>query len=71
MVIDAETGTTSQLADGNNVHTSFVLPNSRVLITNGDGDNVALANGATGAIEARRFPNASLLGRCVSPRTGA
>ena len=52
MAVDVGTGGTSQLAVGNHVHSSFVLPNGRVLITNGDGDNVSLANGATGAIEA-------------------
>jgi YVTN family beta-propeller protein len=52
MAIDVASGVVSQLAVGDHVHASFVLPNTRVLIANGDSDTVTLANGATGAIEA-------------------
>lgn len=52
MAIDARSHAVSQLAVGDRVHASFILPNGRLLITNGNADNVTLANGATGAIEA-------------------
>ena len=46
------TASVAQLAEGNRVHASFVLPNGRVLITNGNTGTTTLANGSTGAIEA-------------------
>ena len=52
MAIDPDSGNVSQLAVGERVHASFVLPNGRLLITNGSADTTTLANGATGAIEA-------------------
>jgi YVTN family beta-propeller protein len=52
MAIDVASGAVSKLAVGDHVHASFVLPNTRVLIANGDSDTVTLANGLTGAIEA-------------------
>jgi YVTN family beta-propeller protein len=52
MAVDPDSGSLSQLAVGERVHASFVLPNGRLLITNGGTDNVTLANSATGVIEA-------------------
>jgi DNA-binding beta-propeller fold protein YncE len=52
MAIDADSGNASQFAVGERVHASFMLPNGRVLITNGSADSTTLANGATGVIEA-------------------
>ncbi len=52
MTLDIDDGKVAQLAEGDRVHASFVLPNGRVLITNGSTGTTTLANGSTGAIEA-------------------
>jgi YVTN family beta-propeller protein len=52
MTLDIDDGKVSQLAEGNRVHASFILPNGRILITNGNTGTTTLANGSTGAIEA-------------------
>ncbi len=52
MSIDVATDEVSQLVAGQGVHASFVLPDGRLLMTNGGSDTVVLANGDTGAIEA-------------------
>jgi DNA-binding beta-propeller fold protein YncE len=52
MTVDIDSGKVAQLAEGSRVHASFVLPNGRVLITNGNTGTTTLANGSTGAIEA-------------------
>jgi YVTN family beta-propeller protein len=51
MAIDVASGAVSKLAVGDHVHASFVVPNTRVLIANGDSNTVTLANGLTGDIE--------------------
>ncbi len=52
MTVDVDDSSVAQLAEGNRVHASFVLPSGRVLITNGNTGTTTLANGSTGAIEA-------------------
>lgn len=52
MAIDVERQTVTRLAPGDHVHANVLLPDGRLLITNGDSNTVTLANGTTGAIEA-------------------
>jgi YVTN family beta-propeller protein len=52
MTLDIDNGEVAQLAEGNGVHASFILPDGRVLITNGRTGTTTLANSSTGAIEA-------------------
>lgn len=52
MALDVATGQVTRLAEGSGVHAGFMLPNGRLLITNGATNTVTLANGITGGIEA-------------------
>jgi DNA-binding beta-propeller fold protein YncE len=52
MTLDIDNGKVAQLAEGSRVHASFVLPNGRILITNGNAGTTTLANSSTGVIEA-------------------
>ncbi len=64
MAIDADRQTVTRLAPGDHVHAIVLLPDGRLLITNGTSNTVTLANGTTGAIEATvavdPFPDAAV-----------
>lgn len=63
MAIDPGSQTVTRLAPGDHVHANVLLPDGRLLITNGTSNTVTLANGTTGAIEATirvdKFPDAA------------
>jgi DNA-binding beta-propeller fold protein YncE len=64
MAIDADSQAVTRLAPGDRVHANVLLPDGRILITNGISNTVTLADGTTGAIEASipvdPFPDAAV-----------